>query len=302
MKILITGANSFVGKNLILKLKKKHKLFLTDKTKSSSRNKIIIKDLNQLDYRDIKSKNIDKIIHLGAISTTNLFKMKPKDSFKTNVLSLVNLVDLAKKLNVKTIVFASSEWVYGQSNQKFQNEETNIMPENLESDYALSKKMGEDFLRYFSKKNGFNVVILRFGIIYGEKVTNLCAIESIVKNLVSSKNIKEVIIGSKRTGRRFIHVRDIVSAIQKITEIKIKKNIIFNVAGSKMITMEDIVKKSSILLNRKIKIIEKNSLKFNIRNPISKKFKKFAGWKDKVTLDRGLKLLINYHDKSYYSL
>jgi len=296
MKILITGANSFVAKNLILKLQKKnHKLFLTDKTKKYSKNKIIIKDLNQLNYKHIKSKNIDKIIHLGAVSTANLFKMKPKDSFKTNVLSLVNLVDLAKKLKVKTIIFASSEWVYGQNKQKYQNEESHIIPENLESDYALSKKIGEDFLRYFSKKNNFNLIILRFGIIYGEKITNLCAIESIVKNLTSNKSIKEVVIGSKKTGRRFIHVNDIVSAIMKTVSLKIKKNIILNVAGSKMITMEDIVKKSSLFLNRKIKMIEKNSSKFNIRNPISTKLKKLTGWKDKVNVDEGIKSLIKYH-------
>ena len=296
MNILITGSNSFVAKNLIPKLRSNGcNLILTDKFKNTKFKNNITKDLRKLKPKDIGNKKIDTIIHLGAVSTANLFQKKTKESYEINILSLVNIVEIAKEFGVKKVIFASSEWVYGQSVKKKQTENSLIDPERLESDYALSKKIGEDFLRYYSNKYKYNLVILRFGIIYGNKNINLCAIESIVKNIVTNKKESQVNIGSKKTARRFIHVSDIVNAIVKVTKVDFKKNMILNLAGSEIITMKKIIDKVAEITRRNLKIIEKNNKQFNIRNPVSSKIKKVIGWSDKVNLHNGINKLIKFH-------
>ena len=75
MNILITGSNSFVAKNLIPKLRSNGcNLILTDKFKNTKFKNNITKDLRKLKPKDIGNKKIDTIIHLGAVSTANLFQ------------------------------------------------------------------------------------------------------------------------------------------------------------------------------------------------------------------------------------
>lgn len=295
--ILITGANSFVAKNLIKKLNKKNYLLtLTDIKSDSKLKNLIISDLSKLKSNYIKSKKIDHIIHLGAISTAQNFAINIKKSYETNILSILNIIEIAKEKNAKSIIFASSEWVYGQKTNKSQKESDIIEIESLGSEYALSKKVGEDFLKYYCSKNNIKLIILRFGIIYGNKTINLCAIESIFKSLKENQN--EIVVGSLKSSRRFIHVNDICTAI--IKSLKLRKNQILNISGDELVSMKDIIKISALILNIKPKVFEKDKSNISIRNPSNLIAKKTLRWKPIISLKRGLTSYNNYLDEKYF--
>ena len=141
----------------------------------------------------------------------------------------------------------------------------------------------------YSKKNIFKKIILRFGIIYGNRKKNFSALESIFSNCIKSESIT---VGSKLTSRRFIHISDIVEGIVKI--IKYKKNNIFNLTGTKDITLEEIVKISEKILNKKITIYENSPNLISIRKPSNKKIINEIKWKQKINLSNGLKQLNKY--------
>tara|TARA_X000000950_G_scaffold288808_1_gene407545 strand:+ start:2770 stop:3678 length:909 start_codon:yes stop_codon:yes gene_type:complete len=295
--ILITGASSFVAKNLIKNFNKKNYLLTLSDIKTDHKSKnFIISDLNKLKINHIKSKKVDHIIHLGAVSTAQNFANNIKKSYETNILSILNILEIAKAKKSKTIIFASSEWVYGQKTNRSQKENDIVDVETLGSSYALSKRVGEDFLKYYCTLYNIKLIILRFGIIYGNKDVNLCAVESIFKSLKDNNN--EITVGSLKSSRRFIHVSDICAAIFK--SLKLETNQVLNISGDEIISMKDIIEISSQILKIKPNIIEQDKNNISVRNPSNSKAKKILGWKPKMTLKKGLISFNKYLDEKSY--
>lgn len=295
MKIFITGIESFVGKYLKKVLKKKnYSVSGCDKNKKmSSTIRFNITDKNL--YKIIPN-GCDCLIHLAAISTPKAFNRNLLNSFKVNVNGTLNVIQSAIKKNVKQIIFASTEWVYGENkNFNIKNEDSIISLKNISSDYAFSKILGEKIFEYYSDKINMNFTILRFGIIYGPRFSdqNLSAVESIINTMISDKKL---IIGSKKTARRFIYITDLCEGIVKSIGLKGFKN--FNLTGNKLINLGQIYKITSKIFHSKSNLSEKNKKNYNIRNISSQKFRDYTKWRTKVDIDEGIENIAKEKKKS----
>ena len=287
MKIIVTGSESFVGKELIRQAKE-NKIdvigFDLIKKENSDYEYHQI-DINSSEIIKYIPQNIDAIIHLAALSRDPDCKNKAYECFENNVMGTLNLIKSAKENNVRQFIFASSEWVYDEFKENQSKDEENpINSLMLTSEYALSKLTSEINLKQ-QYQNGFcDVTILRFGIIYGPRKNNWSAVEAIFSQI---KNKNEIQVGSLKNGRRFIHVNDIAKGIIKSLGLKGCNTI--NLSGDVIITINDLIKTGEKFYNKKIKIIEKNSNERNIRNPSNEKAKKILNWSPKISLDEGLK-------------
>jgi len=285
--IFITGINSFVGQVLEKSLiKKKIKYLGIDLNINNNHNKKI------LDIRDKKLVNIipenSTIIHLAAISTDKDCKNNKILAFDVNVNGTINLLESATIKKAKKIIFASTEWVYGNKTKKKENKESDeIILNNIDSVYALTKIIGEKILLNYSTL--FKLIILRFGIIYGPRKKNWSAFEAILNSCINSSNVEII---SKKTSRRYIHVQDIVDGI--LLSIKYSSSGTFNLTGEEDLTLENLIKKSSKLLKKKITILEKSSNNFSIRKPSNFLAKNLLKWKPKKNLNQGLIELKNF--------
>jgi nucleoside-diphosphate-sugar epimerase len=282
--IFVTGISSFVGRSLERALiKNKIKYLGIDLKVDNKKNKKV------LDLRSKKLKNIipinSTVIHLAAISTDKDCKNDERLAFDVNVNGTINLIEAAKIRKVSKIIFASTEWVYGdKANKAEQKEIDNINIGNLNSTYALTKIIGEKML--LKSNSFFKTIILRFGIIYGPRKNNWSALESIFFNCINSVKVE---IGSKKTSRRFIHIDDLVQGI--LLSIKYPKSGIFNLSGNKDISLENIIFSAKKMLKKDIKIIEKTSKKFTVRKPSNRLAKQKLKWLPKIDLNQGLKEL-----------
>jgi len=200
------------------------------------------------------------------------------------------LIKLANIKKVKNFIFASTQWVYDySSNKEIKNNNSLINIQNVHSEYALSKLVSEINLKQNFKKNKINSTILRFGIIYGPRENNLSALEAIFYNTIKNNKIE---IGSKKTGRNFIHINDICDGVMK--SINKRGYNVINLEGDKFISLSDIVNQSSILLNKKIIVIEKNPKKPSIRMVSNSSAKNIINWRPKYNLNKGLKSLLKF--------
>jgi len=289
MKILITGSESFIGKELIRQCKdKKIEIVGMD---------IIPKENSDYEYYqlDIKSSklmenipnDIDILVHLAALSRDSDCKGKAYECFENNVIGTLNMIKYALSRNVKQFIFSSSEWVYDESvNSELINEDHLINSQSLTSEYALSKLTSEINLHQQYLQNPIDITILRFGIIYGPRKSNWSAIESIASQ-VKNNNLIEV--DSLKNARRFVHVYDIVNGI--IKSFNLKGFNIINLTGDNMISIKDIIKTSERIFEKTVDIKERNPSKINIRNPSNKKAKKFINWSPKINLEEGIKTI-----------
>lgn len=286
--IVVTGSESFVGKQLISSLLQNNEQIIGLDLVEKSQNYDFIKiDIRSEDLDQHIPQNTDAIIHLASLSSTPLCKGKGYETFDINVMGTLNLIRAASKKNVKQFIFASTEWIYeGFSGDEEKNEDDSIDITQHTSEYALSKLVSEMNLKQQFLNRFCNVTILRFGIIYGPREKNWSAVESIAHTV---KHNDEVTVGSLKSGRRFVHIQDIVGGI--IQSLGLDGFNIINLTGDNIITLGDIIKTSEQLYNKSIKITETNSSEISLRNPSNDKAKKILNWKPKITLKDGLKTI-----------
>jgi len=289
--ILVTGASGFLGSNLIsYLLDKNYYVIGVDKKKNFLINKKFYFINSSLDNLHINKRKIDIIIHLAAFSGEKFFLDNPVIKIVEEIKSLNNIINIAKKNNVKNFIFSSSEWVYGDYFKKKIFEKDFYKDCNISSYYSLSKRFAEDIIRIqYKKKILNNYAILRLGIIYGKREYANSAVEGIFNDI---KNNKKVIInGSLKSSRKFIYVDDISKAI--IKSINLKKPHTLNIAGTSLISLKQIIKNSANVLKKNYLVKNYNKNNLVVRNVSNKLSKKILRWHAEIGFFKGLKKLID---------
>ena len=267
MRILVTGSAGFVGKNLLNYLsKKKIKIFaLYNKTKPTK-----IKNIKFLksDIKKLKKipNNIDCLIHLAVKNPENT---SGPMLYRENVECTKKIFTLAKKNNIKKIIFFSSIAVYEKLKEKLINE--NIIIKKPQSYYAISKFEGEELLKKLFNKSNVSTFIIRLPSIIGP-------------------------------GSRFNAISDIKEKISKGEKIFIKNP---DVKYNRVIYIETLNK--FVLNILKLKKITKTTIHLASRNPINFKtviLLMFRALKKKpniVLLNNEKKLILNISKAKKYS-
>ena len=160
--ILVTGGTGFIGSHTTVELQNAgYEVVIVDNLSNSQANvidgieKITGKrpafepvDLRDFDATEAVFKKypaISGIIHFAASKAVGESVEKPLMYYRNNILSLVNLLELMPKYNVKGIIFSSSCTVYGQPDQLPATEETPI--KKAESPYGNTKQINEEIIQ-----------------------------------------------------------------------------------------------------------------------------------------------------------
>lgn len=156
MKILITGLNSYIGKNLKIWILQKNPDFFVD----------LISVRDTLPTVE-KLSNYDVVIHLAAI-VHQVNKKSKNEYYKVNTELTEKLAILSKKALVSQFIFFSTMSVYGASDKM---KEKSIIDKNTACNpktlYGKSKYLAEQKLNKL-KGNDFLICIVRPPMVYGE--------------------------------------------------------------------------------------------------------------------------------------
>ena len=205
-KILITGSNGYLGKNLVTYLEKKN--FFDIKTLSrkktnefSTRIKQITNDNfnNILNYSKIL-ENVETIVHLAAYSNESKKNFSKKDLKQINIIFLKKLLKECNKFKIKKFIFISTSKVYGEHNinKKIFNINSDTNPQNH---YSLSKLIGEKIVKKYCKLYNIEFLIIRMPMVYGKQNNkNFKLLEKYVKyhlpvpikNFTNSKSVLHI--------------------------------------------------------------------------------------------------------------
>ena len=282
--LFITGAESFVGKRLVKHCKDKKISYSGVDVVSSEDSNISKIDICDVDLSEMIPFD-SVVIHLAAISRDPDCAKNPNLANKINVEGTLNVLRSAKVKDCRQLIFASSEWVYGQvSNDSEQQESDEIQIQRLDSIYAITKAVGEHYLRLL--REDLAVTILRFGIIYGPRPSNWSAVESLFDSV---KNKEEVVVGSLKAGRRFIHVDDICAGI--LAAVGQTDFEIFNISSDSTVTLGQVIEESMRIHGTTPRVAESSPEKISLRNPSNLKAKQRLNWNPLVSLSDGLKSL-----------
>ena len=288
-KILITGANGYIGNCLFNYLKKKYNVFGID-IKNNLNNKIFkcnILNINKFN-NFLSSIKPQIIIHLAAQSLVDE-TINKKKYIKNNVFATKILLSLMKKNKINNIIFSSTASIY-KKNLKMINESSELKPL---SHYAKTKLNAEKLIRNNSELKHvilrfFNVCSALSKPVLGElhnPETHL--IPTVVYKSLKKKNI--YIYGRNfdtfdgTCVRDYIHVEDICSAIEKSFKFLLKKqkSLILNIGNSKGYSNLEIINFIEKKLKRKSKIIFTKKRKGDVSTLIcdSNKAQSLISWK-----------------------
>ncbi|MFX0197331.1 MAG: UDP-glucose 4-epimerase family protein [Candidatus Hodarchaeota archaeon] len=176
MKILVTGANGFIGYALCNKLLSDH-----CKVKGIVRSKSYNdRFLNGIDISQLESigpetdwseaiNGMDYVVHLaGRVHVMPNDAQDPFSSFREiNVAATERLAREAALANVKRFIYISSVKVSGEGKSTPYNEEDIPTPQDA---YGISKWEAEKVLNKIYKDTGMEIVILRSPLVYGPRV------------------------------------------------------------------------------------------------------------------------------------
>ena len=231
MKIFITGSSGFIGFHLSKKLLdkgysvhgfdsmnkyydiklKKNRYQILSKYKKFSFTK------GNVENQKILTKSILKfkpkiIIHLAAQAGVRYSIEKPRLYIDSNIVGTFNIIELAKKVNIKHLLIASSSSVYG-ANKKLPFKEIDKTETQL-SIYAATKKATESIAHSYSNIWKVPITILRFFTVYGPWGRPDMALFKFTKGIINKKKID--IYNRGKMYRDFTYIDDVVKGVSSL--------------------------------------------------------------------------------------
>ncbi len=210
-KILITGANGFLGSSIVKQaLKKKFKVRAlvrqnSDITNIEKLNVEIVKgDLRKKDSLKNIVKGCEFFFHVAA--DYRLWAPKPSELYETNVMGTQNLLDHIKSIKNHKLAYTSSVATLGISNDKknISDEKTPVSFGDMIGDYKKSKYLAEKLVIDYVRKGLINSVILNPSTPIGAGDIKPTPTGEIILQLLRKK-----MPGYVDTGLNFVAVEDV---------------------------------------------------------------------------------------------
>jgi GDP-4-dehydro-6-deoxy-D-mannose reductase len=211
MRLLITGANGFVGQHVM-----------------RAASAIPLNDGNrEIDLRDagavlegVKAASADRVIHLAAVSHVPTSFADPRGTFETNFLGTLNLLEALRKCEFRgRLLYVGSADTYGAVPPE-RLPVIEDQPQRPRNPYAVSKVASEALCYQWSQVSEFQIVIARPFNHIGPGQGEAFVVSSLAKQVVAARRglISSIRAGDLQVTRDFTDVRDVVRAYVALLE------------------------------------------------------------------------------------
>jgi len=258
--ILVIGGASTVGVHLAQTLSMKHKVCVLDscitKQQKSSFPEIVyyegdLENVNTFIHL-FENNSIEAVLHLGAT-----YKGECIEHYRKNIQSVIPVLQVMMRYDVKKFIFSSSAEVYGHITTELVTEEHENNPQ---STFGRSLVMIEQILEDYKQKYDLNYIVLRnFEIV--NSVEKERSKEEVITQILQqcAREIGEVKIDSRDKNRvyirDYIHINDVAQAFQLAMNILLQErehSTIYNVATGKGYSVLELIQLCEEITNEKV--------------------------------------------------
>lgn len=304
-KILVTGGAGFIGSHLVEELVNQGAKVSVIDIKIDQKSLFFIHNLKKkvsfkfLDIRDelkvkkyLNTNSPEYIFHLAAEPIVEKAYDNPFNTFKTNIMGTINLLESVRhNKKIKGIIVASTDKAYGKTKSAY-NESS---PLKGDHPYDVSKSSMDLICQTYYKTYGLPVVITRFGNVYGEGDFNSSRIiPGVCDAVINNKTLK--IRSNGKYIRDYLYVKDVVDGyiflLKKFEKIKGEA---FNFSSKDTFSVIKLIKKAEVVLNTNIKFVIQDTAKNEIpyQHLNDNKIRKL-GWKNNYNLENALVKILEW--------
>ena len=318
-KVLITGGIGFIGSNLALRLVREGAEVtlldsMLDEYGANLYNIRDIKDKVQINFSDMRDEHSLRYLVRGKDYIFNLAgQVSHQDSMKApfmdlevNVRAQLNLLEICRQYASEAIlIYSSTRQIYGHPQYLPVDENHPLLPPDVN---GINKLAAEYYHQLYHKVYGLRTVCLRLTNTYGPRQLIKNARQGFIGWFVNRAILGETIqlFGTGEQIRDFTHVDDVVNAMCLAALSENTYGNVYNLSGPRasLRKIAELLIKYSGQGSLHIVPFPEERKKIDIGDFYgdSTKLKNVTGWKPEISLDKGLKQMVDYYkiNKEYY--
>ena len=303
-KVLVTGADGFIGSHLTEALIKKGyhvKAFVyynsfnswgwLDSLPSEIMDNIEVFTGDIRDPNGVREamKGMDEVFHLAALIAIPFSYHSPDSYVDTNIKGTLNVLQAARELGTQRILVTSTSEVYGTAQYVPIDEKH---PYQGQSPYSATKIGADRIAESFYRSFNLPVTIVRPFNTYGPRQSARAVIPTIILQLLAGK--KEIKLGSLTPTRDFNFVKDTAAGFIAISESEKTIGEEINIATQKEISIGQLAQELISQINPNVSIIcdeqrlrpEKSEVNRLLGS--NAKIRQLTDWKPQYTFEEGI--------------
>lgn len=289
-KVLITGAGGFIGSHLKRRFED---LGANTLTVTRSADSIDITRREMLE--PLFEENPALVVHLAGEAIVERGQQDPYETFRTNVLGSLNVLELSRVHHIDRMIIASTAHVYGSGQPPFAEDD----PPRPSRPYETSKTTTDLLAQSYADSFSLPVIIPRFVNIYGPGDTNMTRlIPKTIRHVLRGESVP---LWGGEAKREYLYIDDAIDAYLMLAQMpqeNLEKNRIFNFGAGRPVTVTELVRRIGRLAEHPARITyirKAREGEINEQYVSWEKAKSVLGWKPRVSLDEGLKRTIMWY-------
>ena len=298
MRILVTGGAGFLGSHLCDRLLADgHEVLAVDNLYTGSKVNIA-HNLQNPNFEFMRHDvtfplfvEVDAIYNLACPASPIHYQKFPTQTIKTSVIGAINMLGLAKRLNIPILQASTSE-VYGDPTISPQPESYwgNVNPIGLRSCYDEGKRAAESLFFDYHREHNVQIRVARIFNTYGPRM-NLHdgrVVSNFIRQAISGEAI--TLYGTGEQTRSFCYVDDLIDGLVKLMNTPGDVVGPINLGNPVEFTMKELAAKVIELTSSKSEMVYEAlpSDDPQQRKPDTTKASEILGWAAKVDLNAGL--------------
>jgi UDP-glucose 4-epimerase len=243
MRVLVTGGSGFIGSHVVDKLRARgHEPVIYDlrpspwhPTSGPDAVETVLGSITDREGLESALVTCDAVAHLAAVADVNDVHAEPEDAERINARGTVTVLEACRRADVKRVVYASTIWVYSDTESDEVNEETLLPPPSHL--YTSTKLAGELYCKSYQELYGIDYTILRFGIPYGPRAREAAVIPAFVNKAFKGEPL--TLSGDGMQSRRFVYVEDLADGVALGLD-EVARNRVYNLVSDENVTIKQI--------------------------------------------------------------
>jgi CDP-glucose 4,6-dehydratase len=310
-RVLVTGGTGLVGGHLTESLVARGaKVHITTRSHNpqsyfagrSLGTKVVNAWCDITDFRrviDVVTKyEIEYIFHVAAQSTVTAAYVNPYETFLTNVMGTVHILEAARRSPyIKAVIVASSDKAYGKDCLKA----TEVQKLAGDHPYEVSKSSADLIALSYYKTYGLPVAVSRFGNIFGPGDLNFSRLIPGIMDAVINQKVLEVRSDGNFT-RDYLYVKDVVEGYVLLAE-KIDKiaGEAFNFSANSNFSVKAMIEKISSILGQtcQYRVLNNHKNEIQEQSISNEKARRLLAWEPKYSFEEGVKETYIWYKKYF---